>query len=169
MRRCVCCDDRTVLGRWVAHSASLPRTTITMRPTCPLAPSPRLPRLLKRGRCSLADSASNLGRTPFRSRWMVPQASACLLECGVGTKPCFPLASPPVEPRWAWGASRQPQQPSWQGSTSRPTLAHSQEQGQSAHSASILTSRMLSRQLGAWTQEARDQTLGVVRMGGTCS
>lgn len=75
------------------------------------------------------------------------------------------LTSPHTEPSWVWGASRQSQQPPWPGGTSRPTLAPSQEHWQTAHSASILPSRTLSRQLGAWTHEAWDQTLDVVRMG----
>lgn len=142
----------------------LPRTAIARRPRCPLALSPCLPPLPEGGCCSPTDSASDLGRTPFRPRWVVPQASACLLERGEVTKPC-PLASPHTEPSWVWGASHQSQQPPWQGSTGRPTLAHSQEHGQTAHSASILSSRTLSRQLGAWTQEVWDQTLDVVTMG----
>lgn len=160
----------TLEPRWVGSSLSTPSSDDDCQEakmsSCPL-PSPR-PRP-EGGSCSPADSAPDLGRTPFRSRWAALQASACLLECGEGTKPCPPLASQPTGPRWAGGASGQPRQPSWQGSTSRPTLAHSQEQGQTAHSASSLSSRTLSRQLGAWTQEVWDQTLDVVRMGGTCS
>lgn len=76
----------------------------------------------------------------------LPRKSACRTEIGLGRQ--LPV-----------------QQPPWPGSTSRPTLAYSQEHGQTAHSASILSSRMLSRQLGAWTQVAWDQTLDVVRMG----
>lgn len=152
---------------WVGSPLSIPSSDDHCQeakmPSCPIpGPSP----LLMGGCCSPTDSASDLGRTPFRSRWVAPpQASACLLECGKMTKPCPLLASPQTESSWVWGASRQSQHPPWQGSTSRPTLAHSQEHGQTAHSASVSSSRTLSRQLGAWTQEAWDQTLDVVRMG----
>lgn len=96
---------------------------------------------------------------------MVAQASACLLECGKVTKSWPLFASPPTGPRWVWSTSHQPQRRPWQGSTTTPTLAHSQEDGQTAHGASILPSSTLSQQLGAWTQEVWDQTLDVVRMG----